>query len=112
MRMIPLEHGLFTLAHEIAHLRIGKSGLSGGTAFPEIEKFCNDVASEIPLPSGLTERLEIAETTSFEIAIDQIANFAEKHNVSNTMIAYMLYRIGAISIKRFERFKIHIGRHF
>lgn len=95
----------FTLLHEIAHLWIGKSGLSGGTAERGIEKFCNDVAAELLLPRAEAASLDISETSPFEVAAGRIAEFAQSRNVSNTMVAYMLYRKGAFDFDRFQEFK-------
>ncbi|MBK7541942.1 MAG: ImmA/IrrE family metallo-endopeptidase [Candidatus Competibacteraceae bacterium] len=39
-----------TLLHEVAHLWLGKTGISGGSIERTLEKFCNEVASEILLP--------------------------------------------------------------
>ena len=95
----------FTLLHEIAHLWIGKSGLSGGTPEHSIEKFCNDVAAEFLLPQEEAARLDISETSPFDVAAGRIAEFAQSRNVSNTMVAYMLYRKGAYNFDRFQEFQ-------
>ena len=41
----------FYAIHEMAHLVLGKTGISGVYIEKTIEKFCNDVASEFLLPS-------------------------------------------------------------
>ncbi len=40
----------FTLLHELAHLWLGATGVSGGAPEMRIERFCNDVAGEFLLP--------------------------------------------------------------
>src|SRR3546814_3348390 len=40
----------FTLLHEVAHLWIGATGVSGGHFEGSTEQFCNDVASSFLLP--------------------------------------------------------------
>jgi transcriptional regulator with XRE-family HTH domain len=40
----------FTLVHELAHLCLGQSGISGARMESAIEKFCSDVASKFLLP--------------------------------------------------------------
>ena len=95
----------FTLLHEIAHLWIGKSGLSGGTAKRGVEKFCEDIAAEFLLPRAEAANLGISETSPFEVDAARIAEFARSRNVGNTMVAYMLYRNGAFNFDRFQEFK-------
>ncbi len=41
----------FTLLHELVHLFLGQTGVSGEYAGNEVERFCNNVASEFLLPS-------------------------------------------------------------
>lgn len=105
----------FTLAHELAHLWIGSSGLSGSNADTVIEKFCNDVSGKCLLSFGEAMGLDIIEDTPLEESITQIADFARFRNVSNTMVAYMLYRAGAFSFARFQQLKkayrdVHLAR--
>lgn len=40
----------FTLVHELAHLWLGCTGVSGGAPERDIEKFCNDVAGKFSCP--------------------------------------------------------------
>ena len=40
-----------TLLHELAHLWLGQTGVSGGLPERSVEKFCNRIASEYLLPS-------------------------------------------------------------
>ncbi len=51
----------FTLVHELAHLWLGSTGVSGGTAERSVERFCNDVASEFLLPAYELAALELPE---------------------------------------------------
>lgn len=95
----------FTLVHELAHLWIGATGVSGGTAERAIERFCNDVASELLLPRFEMAGLHIAEGTLAAEAMALITDFASARNVSSTMVAYKLYREGALSIEHFQQFK-------
>jgi len=95
----------FTLFHELAHLWIGATGVSGGMAERAIEKFCNDVASELLLPWAEIAGLDITEATPFAVTMAQITEFAIARNVSSTMVAYKLHRAGAISFERFKQLK-------
>lgn len=95
----------FTLVHELAHLWIGVTGVSGGSGERGIEKFCNDVAGELLLPRAEVTDLDITEATPFSQAMERITEFALPRNVSSTMVAYKLHRAGAFSFERFERLK-------
>lgn len=100
----------FTLIHELAHLWLGQSGVSGApesgepqTPISRVEQFCNDVAGEFLLPRQAFEERpgELAEGTK-EAAQRVIARLAQAWSVSEPMIAYKLQRLGWIS-KRIHR---------
>lgn len=93
----------FTLVHELAHLWIGATGVSGGIAQQTIEKFCNDVASEFLLPEDELAMLKINESIPLSSAKEQITDFAVARNIGKTMVAYRLHREGAISFERFQK---------
>lgn len=94
-----------TLVHELAHLWIGASGVSGGTAEKTIEKFCNDVASEFLLPNDELRDLSVGPTTRFSDAMQIIGDFAEAKRVSATMVAYKLHRAGAFDFDLYTELK-------
>lgn len=102
----------FTLVHELAHLWIGATGVSGGSAEREIEKFCNDVASEFLLSRAELASLDITENTPFSDAMTLITEFATQRNVSSTMVAYKLYRAGAFSLAHFQGLKAACRKAF
>lgn len=102
----------FTLVHELAHLWIGATGVSGGTAERAIEKFCNDIAGEFLLPRNEIVGLEINEETPLATAMERITEFAQARNISSTMVAYKLHRAGAFSFERFQQFKAAYRRAF
>ena len=92
----------FTLLHELAHIWLGQTGVSGWRAEISIEKFCNDVASEFLLPTPDLEMLDVNEGTDFESALQRIGEFAQDRNLSASMVAYRLYRVGTIDIERWR----------
>ncbi len=94
----------FTLVHELAHLWIGATGVSGIASEHAIEKFCNSVAGELLLPNEEIDGLDITEATPFDKAEKQITAFATVRKVSGTMTAYRLYKAGAFSFERFKEF--------
>jgi Zn-dependent peptidase ImmA (M78 family) len=85
----------FTLMHELAHIWLGASGISGPhhrISDNIIERFCNDVASEFLLPpdqmpdlSGLREE----DLNAVTVAIERIAG---TWNVSEPAVAYRFAR--------------------
>jgi Zn-dependent peptidase ImmA (M78 family) len=82
----------FTLLHELAHLWLGQTGVSGERAELSIERFCNDVASQFLLPADELNQLSLAGTSNAEVIRERIAGFAGTRNLSSTMVAYRLYR--------------------
>lgn len=92
----------FTLIHELVHIFVGSSGVSAApatgqaeTPIARVERFCNDVAGEVLLPTaGLPEVGPIVNT---EDAADIIGEVAENQNVSAPMVAYRFWRTGRIS---------------
>jgi Zn-dependent peptidase ImmA (M78 family) len=96
----------FTLLHELAHIWLGQTGVSGGepedtmpaTAFGKIEQFCNDVAGEFLLPSGAFKvKPQNLDGTDKKAALRIVQSFAETWNVSEPMVAHRLNRLGWIT---------------
>lgn len=100
----------FTLIHELVHIWLGQSGVSGvpnadapQTSRERVERFCNDVASEFLLPTkALGSRPDILDRTDKRVAHDVISGIAEAWSVSEPMVAYRLNRIGWISQPIYE----------
>jgi Zn-dependent peptidase ImmA (M78 family)/transcriptional regulator with XRE-family HTH domain len=86
----------FTLLHELAHLWIGASGVSGAIAEGQIERFCNDVASNFLLPSNELGIVGVSRNTDHEDAARLISEFAEERLLSRSMVAYRLFRAGSL----------------
>lgn len=98
----------FTLLHELAHLWLGASGVSGPvTADMAVERFCNDVASEMLVPSVEIEALALPRTFDMGTAVAAIETFAAERNVSRSMIAYKLYRAQRLSTLQWEGLQQH-----
>jgi|SRR5665213_3085984 len=87
----------FTLLHELAHLWLGTTGISGGRAEREIEQFCNDVAGEFLLPREEVRDLSVGDSTPQSLAVDLITDFARARLVSRAMVTYKLLRTRKIS---------------
>lgn len=96
----------FTLVHELVHLWLGATGVSGSYGDQEIEKFCNDVSSDFLVPISEIRELLINNRTDFQEAKNIIMQFAQSCKVSNTMVAYKLYRADFITFKKFLEYKV------
>ena len=94
----------FTLIHELTHIWLGQSGVSGtpeisspANSHETIERFCNDVAGEFLLPSeSLGSRPEALKNRDKQAALNVVSGLAEIWSVSEPMVAYRLNRIGWI----------------
>lgn len=87
----------FTLVHELAHVWIGASGISGKFSDQRTEKFCNDVASHFLLPAIELALVGVDLETGFEEATRSITEFARPRHLSSSMVAYRLLREGLIT---------------
>jgi Zn-dependent peptidase ImmA (M78 family)/transcriptional regulator with XRE-family HTH domain len=90
----------FTLMHEIAHLWIGESGISGPlqeTPTNAIERFCNDVAGDFLLPLDGTEGDGLNGESDMRDVQDAVSDVAAKWKVSEPAVAYKFVRLGWIT---------------
>jgi Zn-dependent peptidase ImmA (M78 family) len=84
----------FTLLHEVCHVWLGATGVSGANSEATVEQFCNDVAGRFLLPSNDLAALRDLSASDFDNIIERINAFAEARSVSKSMVAYKLYREG------------------
>jgi len=98
----------FTLLHELAHLFLGATGVSGG-GVPEksIERFCNEVASEFLLPVEEVRTIDL-EGLGTDERVGLIAQHADRWRVSRQMVAYGLYKAGKLSLDEWKRLSSEI----
>jgi Zn-dependent peptidase ImmA (M78 family) len=87
----------FTALHEVAHLWLGTTGISGTSIEARIESYCNDVAGEILLPAAEIRTLAHLRRTQFDNIIETISTFASARKISRAMVAYKLLRVDAIA---------------
>ena len=93
----------FTLLHELVHLWLGQTAISGARSESRIERFCDDVAGEFLLPNDEIDQFDIDDTEDFQTILDQISNYAGRRNVSSSMVTYKLYRRGIIDREMWAR---------
>jgi Zn-dependent peptidase ImmA (M78 family)/DNA-binding XRE family transcriptional regulator len=89
----------FTLLHELVHLWLGTTGVSGGGS-PEkkIERFCNDVAGEFLLPQADVQAIDVSGL-DLDAQIDVITEHSNRWRVSRQMVAYGLFKAGRITLE-------------
>lgn len=82
----------FTALHEVAHLWLGTSGISGmfDEANSNLEQFCNRIAGNILLPRHELSELSTLGNVSLNTAYDKIADFAKYRNLSRAMVTFNL----------------------
>lgn len=91
----------FTLLHELAHILLGESGISGYGSDEAIERLCDRAAALFLLSASELEGLR-ADAGSAERLADAIGAFAGARKVSRTMVAYNLWRSGVIDWPMYE----------
>lgn len=87
----------FTLLHEITHLWLGTTGISGSNIEQTMERFCNEVAGGFLLPHPELAGLRITDDIPRDEMIQRLSNFAGTRHLSRRMVAYALFRTGALS---------------
>ncbi len=93
----------FTLIHELAHIWLGETGISGEyVGRNRVERFCNQVAGNFLLPAEELEKLHLEDTESIET---RISKFAVSRNISGTMLSYRLYTEQAIDRATWDRLR-------
>jgi Zn-dependent peptidase ImmA (M78 family) len=95
----------FTLVHELAHIYLGQSGVSGApesirenTEGGRIEQFCNDVAGLVLLPGNFAVRRPTELSRGDQtFTARYIEDIAKRWVVSEPLVAFRLQRLGWIS---------------
>jgi Zn-dependent peptidase ImmA (M78 family) len=93
---------MFTLAHELAHIWLGKTGLSdvGPATFPSnvIEKWCNQVAAEVLVPLA-TLKSEYHPNVDLS---NEVSRLAKVFKVSTLVIIRRIYDASFIAKENFQ----------
>ena len=98
----------FTLLHELVHLMLGQTGISGVRAGNRTERFCDDVAGRFLLRNDDVQKLTLGRASSLHQLAEQISEFSNERNLSRTMVAYRAQRIGDIDQAMYQR----LSRYF
>lgn len=95
----------FTVLHELAHIWLGQTGISGALSETHVERYCNDVASELLLPKN--ELAQWTENLNTDGDLDsEIDAFARTRKLSRSLVAYRLYCYGQIDKNTWEELAI------
>ncbi|MEJ0096537.1 MAG: ImmA/IrrE family metallo-endopeptidase [Methylocella sp.] len=96
----------FTLLHELTHIWLGETGVSGNpdaveprTPVGQVEQFCNDVAGAFLLPDSAVPlaKPDDFDSADKDAAMRTIARIAATWSVSEPMVAHRLNRRGWIT---------------
>jgi Zn-dependent peptidase ImmA (M78 family)/transcriptional regulator with XRE-family HTH domain len=102
----------FSLLHELAHILLGETGISGAIGDSKIEVLCNDAASLLLVPAAELRVLD--EVTGQDMATDAaaITRFARPRHVSRSMVAYRLFKAGQIKQAMWEELTLLFRREW
>ena len=93
---------MFTLSHELAHLWLGKSGVSNSQAVTtpghSIERWCNQVAAELLVPSDLI-RAEFNTGTELRAEVNRLARYFK---VSTLVVLRRIHDTGGLDWEEFQ----------
>jgi Zn-dependent peptidase ImmA (M78 family)/transcriptional regulator with XRE-family HTH domain len=93
----------FTLLHELAHIFLGQTGISGYHGEAHVEKFCDAVAGRFLLDPADLAVIGGRAGDNFEEVVEQIGEFARSRNLSRKMVAYNLLRFGLIGSQIYRK---------
>ena len=92
----------FTLLHELAHVFLGQTGISGYDGAEQIEQVCDEAAARF-----LLRRAELQEVRVDDLSLDDllatIGDFARGRKVSRKMVAYNLLKVGRITAETYQQ---------
>lgn len=92
----------FTLLHEVCHILLGQSAISGYDSEAAMERLCDDAAARTLL--DLDELNDLPVTGELDDAVELIGEFANQRRVSRKMVAYNLLRAGVIDAPKYRAF--------
>lgn len=93
---------MFTLAHELAHIWLGQSGVSdveaSSTPSQAVERWCNRVAAELLVPLALV-RAEVRDARDLRQEIDRLAR---RFKVSTLVVLRRIHDAGRLTAEEFR----------
>jgi Zn-dependent peptidase ImmA (M78 family) len=102
----------FTMLHELTHLWLGATGVSGESTDTQLESYCNSVAGEMLLPESEMSELRFLHRASLPETIEAVARFASRRKISRAMVAYKLLRTNVITRARWRELDKHYAEEW
>jgi Zn-dependent peptidase ImmA (M78 family) len=102
----------FTAFHELAHLWLGATGVSGASIEAHIERYCNDVAGEILLPAAEIGALAHLRRAALAEVVEAVSTFASARKISRAMVAFKLWRANTISETTWRQVGDHLRQEW
>ena len=102
----------FTALHEVAHVWLGTSGVSGEYGDKDVERFCDRVAGEILFPSKDRAAMKVELQNKIDLIASKIDGAADRMNLSRSMISYNLWLDGQIDYGIWEGLRIHFAQQW
>ena len=102
----------FTLLHELSHLLLGETGISGARTNSKIEMLCNDAASILLVPQNEIVELGPDVGKAFDADVSHITKFCRQRLVSRSMVAYRLFKSGRIGEAEWQQLTEHFRREW
>jgi Zn-dependent peptidase ImmA (M78 family)/transcriptional regulator with XRE-family HTH domain len=87
----------FTLLHELVHIILGQTGISGYDGSAEIEKFCDTVAARFLLDPVELSEVELSDKPGARTLGERLSAFSAARNLSRKMVAYNMLRANLIT---------------
>lgn len=91
----------FTLLHELGHIFLGETGISGYESEQAIERLCDSAAAAVLLDKEELFLIDVAGQETVALA-GLIAKFASERKVSRKMVAYNLLRADLVTWAVYE----------
>jgi Zn-dependent peptidase ImmA (M78 family) len=92
---------VFTLAHELAHIWLGESGVDDadmtGSPTNSIERWCNSVAAEFLVPAADLQDVELDR----DDLTDDLQRLARRFKVSTLVVLRRLFDLGYFTLSQF-----------
>ena len=97
----------FTALHEVVHLWLGDTGVSGWTMELAAEQYCSDVAALILLNPRELDELRGIRGLQLDGQVERITRFAHQRRISRAMVAYRLFCTQAITRKNWDELRTY-----
>lgn len=105
----------FTLLHELTHLFLGQTGISGefSNNSDKVEQFCDTIAGKILLPTKhLKEQFIIDKQISINDLLEQIDRQSMIYRVSSLMLSFRLAQEKIISWDNYNSVKVLLHNRY